>query len=696
MDDKEIDVILLPEEDEELEDIPLSDTNFPLEQKSSILKKPPAQGSNFQLSKAHPSIRLTPSQHFIPQPEKLEAVSSVESNSNLLPSDHSFSKKRISIQPQEEKESVAGSRHSAKLSPRGSHKEKTPKTRYGSSLLQLQYLVHQGKEIEDGLFFKLSNIKFTILSLISNLILLYLTVRISDTSNLFVTPLGGRYFGQGVVVLFWLFVSYIWTIKALDEGVSILVGYLMTRKRGYSIAVFGYCHSNIFGKISFLSKISGRNKMRKIFSRITYIYTFQLLAGLLVTFIPPFIEYHKHHLDYEDGVHCLTYHDRSAIFDRGTPTLNTQFGVAEVLFGKSIGKLRSEEPVDKTLFIMPPQMLDFTKEVHTLTGPGLSAQVYSKCNCQTRKTVEDFTRLGWDAQRSPELIQLSKADGGINMLNYIKESNNTIILSTILSGTHSCGGNSMLDPIPIACKTVIDTFNTVVVGISEIPDSGIAQFTPGFTENCIVKRAANITALKESMAILLGGDYSFNDLPSSYPSALNSLLWWTTLNTKSTIPTFVDAGIETVVSIILRAAIQRSFPVKGLNCEAEHYSELELDIVFTPTGRTLASLFVSFQLFVNFVSLMLAMIWFYTNDLIFPAILIARKQMCFTVMLTSNPKFAGVFSTKMNLHDMWVTYDRIGRVGESKETSPNPDSGIILLDNPKEVRPLRRNKLYNL
>ncbi|KAJ2999348.1 hypothetical protein HDV02_003129 [Globomyces sp. JEL0801] len=656
MDDNEIDVILLPEEDEKLEDIPLSDNNSHpaerLEKKPtlSILKKPPAQGSNFQLSRAHPSIRLTPSQHFEPQPEKPEAVP-VESNSKLLPSDHSISKKHISIQPQEDKESVMG------ISSRGSHQPKLHKKRIASSSLQSHDLVHQGKEIEDGLFFKLSNMKFIILSIISNLILLYLTVRISDTSDPFVVPFGRRLFGQGVMLLFWLFAGYIWTIKALDEGVTILVGYLMTRKRGYSIAVFGYCHSNIFEKVSFLSKISGRNKMRKIFSRITYIYTFQLMAGLLVPFIPPFIEYNTHHLDYENGVQCLAYHDRSAIFDRGSPTLNTQFGIGEVIFGKSIGKLRSEELVDKTLFMMPPQMLDFTKEVHTITGPGLSAQVYSKCNCQTRKTVEDFTLLGWDAQRSPELIQMSEADGGTNMLNYIKESNNTIILSTIISGTHSCGGNSILHPIPITCETVIDKFNTVVVGISQIPDSGIsAQFTPGYTENCIVKRSANITTLKESLSLFLGGDYSFNNLPSSYPSALNPLLWWTTLNTQSTIPTFVDAGIETTVSIILRAAIQRSFPVKGISCKAEFYSELELSVIFTST---------------------------------------ARNQMCFTVMLTSNQKFAGVFATNMDFHDLWVTYDKIGRIGESKETSPNADSGIILLDHPKELRPLQRNKLYN-
>ncbi|KAI8892600.1 hypothetical protein BC833DRAFT_569961 [Globomyces pollinis-pini] len=291
---------------------------------------------------------------------------------------------------------------------------------------------------------------------------------------------------------------------------------------------------------------------------------------------------------------------------------------------------------------------------------------------------------------------MSEADGGANMLNYIKESNNTIILSTIISGTHSCGGNSILHSIPITCETVIDKFNTVVVGISEIPDSGIsAQFTPGYTENCIVKRSANITTLKESLSLFLGGDYSFNNLPSSYPSVLNPLLWWTTLNTQSIIPTFVDAGIETTVSIILRAAIQRSFPVKGISCKAEFYSDLELEVVFTSTGRTLAQLFVSFQLFVNFVCLMLAMIWLLTNDLIYPAILIARNQMCFTVMLTSNQKFAGVFSTNMDFHDLWVTYDKIGRVGESKDTSPNADSGIILLDHPKELRPLQRNKLYN-
>ena len=63
-----------------------------------------------------------------------------------------------------------------------------------------------------------------------------------------------------------------------------LVGYMLTRDGGYSIAACGFCHSDMFAKLFFAGKLGFRSTAKKFLERLSYIWLVHLLLLILTVF----------------------------------------------------------------------------------------------------------------------------------------------------------------------------------------------------------------------------------------------------------------------------------------------------------------------------------------------------------------------------------------------------------------------------
>jgi hypothetical protein len=62
--------------------------------------------------------------------------------------------------------------------------------------------------------------------------------------------------------------------------------------------------------------------------------------------------------------------ENETMYERNFPTMDTEAGVAEYVFGTSLGRMRSEELVDVTEAIYPPSIIAVVNDGDTIVGKG--------------------------------------------------------------------------------------------------------------------------------------------------------------------------------------------------------------------------------------------------------------------------------------------------------------------------------------
>lgn len=65
---------------------------------------------------------------------------------------------------------------------------------------------------------------------------------------------------------------------------------------------------------------------------------------------------------------------------------------------------------------------------------------------------------------------------------------------------------------------------------------------------------------------ILGGKLYQLRLPAITVGTTNPLLWWAATDMLKVSPAKMDAGIETMFSILLRGGIQRTYSIEGTSC----------------------------------------------------------------------------------------------------------------------------------
>ena len=113
-------------------------------------------------------------------------------------------------------------------------------------------------------------------------------------------------------------------------------------------------------KTAFANDLSLNSAARKILTRVSFMWSIMEILKILT---PVGASSLRTSVIKSDGftVDCIEYQQVGAPVDRQWPTIKTEIGFAELIFGKSIGRLRSEEEVDITQAIIGPQVRFFVE-----------------------------------------------------------------------------------------------------------------------------------------------------------------------------------------------------------------------------------------------------------------------------------------------------------------------------------------------
>ncbi|KAI8895887.1 hypothetical protein BC833DRAFT_542016 [Globomyces pollinis-pini] len=565
----------------------------------------------------------------------------------------------------------------------------------GSS--QYSYMGSRGRELSESLFSKLVHAKLAFLALLLNVSILYCLVDLRSEHGLGLN-FAGDIFNQAGAVIFeiWMHVTHQITEHALNHGESAFFGYLLTQKDGFSLSVLGYSHSGIFEKFHFAEKLSIRSKARKLLSRMSYISMYHYLTVFLSIFASTGISSEPYY-ESKGTLNCLEYGQDNVQVDRGWPNIEVEAGISELLFGTALGYLRSEEAdLEKTTFLMSPQLIDIANDGTTIKGSGFTTDIKSTCECSSGLSVQSLINAGINQVKASIISQLAlqSVDLSPNLISYLEHHDKIVNITTVLVGSDVCGGTNQTSPSSPVCTTTISNHHFATIRVVYMTDGTPASIAIKKTDLLETLEEADIQWLYVAFRNLLGGDVTAAYLPPTFPGTINPLLWWTTPNLATISPTLLEAGLETTYSILARGAMQRSYSTQGNTCTSSVISSTSTVLKIHETGGIIGLWFVLSQLLVTLISFLFFLPWFISDKPMGPAIKLAEDQNYFMIFLGSNPGVVGGVYSTMDLVDIWSKFDKTVRVGESISTQDDPDCGIIAMDRPKLVVPFSKTKLY--
>ena len=159
----------------------------------------------------------------------------------------------------------------------------------------------------------------------------------------------------------------------------------------------------------------------------------------------------------------------------------------------------------------------------------------------------------------------------------------------------------------------------------------------------------------------------------------------------------LEPGMETAIALMMRAAIQRSYVVRGGFCTQNIEDPTTVTLTIGGYGFVLGLLWVIFQLCVNVLAFVAYIPWLMNPYPILPAIQAAQDPIIFSLLSSKNAvtssKMRGM-SSNIDGALMWPKMDIILRVGESVLTAEDPERGVVLLDKPKMVTDMSYDKTY--
>ncbi|KAI8916123.1 hypothetical protein EDD86DRAFT_244071 [Gorgonomyces haynaldii] len=553
--------------------------------------------------------------------------------------------------PEEIQESVVKSRQNSKKS-------------VSQALSSVEF---KGSEIIENAWTKALFYKWIVLSAIANVLLAVVLSKMATTG--LVVNFWGSLFRQttGVLIQIWMNLSHVLTLYSINEATAVFMGYLVSRKRGFSLAVCGYCHSNFLEKIFFSSKLSYRSESRPILQKHSYFLIIHTILIFLSVFSSANVISQTLRVDF--GIlSCNIFTQVDAPFDRKYPTMETAMGVGEFVFGSSLGVMRSENNVDYTLFIQPPQLTDTATNSQQLVGPGFTTDILTTCQCSASMNNTDLIASGIPSGVVSRMTDAINAlQGEFGFANHFYQNTTAVT---------ACGGrNQSVSPATV-CKTVFTNHRNAEILVGIMTDGTPASIAVKFVEVRKSGDPADLSWVYVSFINLFGSDVSSYTLPQLYPNAVNPLLWWASNSLQSI--------SETMFSILLRGAIQRSYSIAPYNCLQNVPDENSVILEMGMLGSAIGIIFVVGQLFCLLVCVLFSCIRF------------ALDKTFFYQMVSSS--FTGDILRSMPPSgpsgEVWRKMDVRIRIGERIETIEDPEIGIIGMDKPRMITTFIRGKRY--
>ena len=209
------------------------------------------------------------------------------------------------------------------------------------------------REISETFTWRLREMKWCFLALISNALLLAAIRAMQEGVIISVNKALAETIDV-IVLEILLLITNIFTIMAMDSGCAAFFGFQMAT-RGRSMATIGFTQSHAIFKMSFANDLSLNSSVRKILNRLAFCWA--IVEGLKL--ITPLGASSLRASDVRSDaftVDCIEFTQATKPVDRHWPNLEAEIGFAELIFGMSVGRLRSEEDVPETMAIIGPQV----------------------------------------------------------------------------------------------------------------------------------------------------------------------------------------------------------------------------------------------------------------------------------------------------------------------------------------------------
>ncbi|KAJ3071646.1 hypothetical protein HDU98_005005 [Podochytrium sp. JEL0797] len=540
--------------------------------------------------------------------------------------------------------------------------------------------------------------KASILALVLNgsLIIFLNAIRTGLVVNIDASFIGNY---GGVLLELVLLICNIMSIWSLEEAASCVFGYLLSQKRGFSLAVCGYLQTPSFGKLGFSQTLSLTSPSRKILTRISFIWIVIEILKLFTPFSAIALN-SQQYATFNDVSDCAYYLQDPEIgpVDRKWPNLDTEGGVGEYVFGSSLGTMRSEVGgVNITTAMYPPTLISSLNNGDTIQGPGFTAKISSTCKCATGVDPVSLTAAGVDSSQANATAQNFLAmDQKMGLTFGVTSDNISVNISNAFSGVDLCGGSGVNLFLPLVCSTVLSNHNAALLEIQFMTDGTSASIAPNTVTFLSNTGPADLTWLSFAMTAITNGPTSYYLTPPTVPGSLAPLLWWTSPNLIAIDRAAVEAGMETMYAILFKGAIQRTYTPNGQSCIRKNtLISHQSTIMMTDQGYYITLVMLGIQMSVAISSIAAFILWFMSPNPIGPAIRATQESIYLMTLLTSSPHLGIGINELCNAetYAIWQRLDVVCRIGESVDTLDD-EVGKIIVDKPSLVRAIQNGKKY--
>ncbi|KAJ3238598.1 hypothetical protein HDU81_007518 [Chytriomyces hyalinus] len=556
------------------------------------------------------------------------------------------------------------------------------------------------QEVSETVATKLIALKLILFSLVLNALLFAFGYAMSAQLQINLPP-QLVHVTCAVVMLICILVTNFLTVHALDLGFAVFATMLLTRKKGFSMAICGYIQTPPIKRLSFAQSLSLNSTCRRPLERVSYVWLIlESLKFICLICATGILDSNVRSL--ANAIGCIQFSGKhSALRDKTYPTLESAAGVAEFMFGTALGCMRSEGSTcseDGSEFVFGPQLAGVVGSGDTIVGEGFAMSILSECQC-TELGVR-HVQSGLLSQKDLDILLLPRVNANAYILRLNSVLNQTASPATVetnivYANTAACGGVSPR-VVPI-CHTIIknirdvltlNTFQTdgttasIALVHSQVVGPPIEKLHP-ITDYAVTWSLNNIWPVT-----------SPHELITNIPGLVNALIYWTTPDLKAVDPTLFPLGIETLHAIILRSGLQRSLSSYGARCVRKIDRTDVTQITFSRPGLAAVYIVAGVQFTISLLALSLASVWLLSASPFGPVLRIVTRPMYFVAVLSDSPFWNVLIGTgNAQKHVLWQQLDVIVRMGEALETV-GESIGRIRMERPKLVKPLENGRMY--
>ena len=498
-----------------------------------------------------------------------------------------------------------------------------------------------------------------------------------------------------ITLFLFLLIANRLTVHSMDTGAATFFGYHFATDC-QSMAVIGFIQTPSFLKWMFPFRLSHKSRVRTFLGLLSVVWLVLELLKIATVLGATSITYDLLRFD-AFTVNCLQFGQNGSPVDRKFPDIEAEIGLAELVFGKSLGRLRSEESVDTTTIIVGPQLTGVVNDDDTIVGEGYTIDIATSCHCAQKADANTLLAASTiTPYEDGSIFAYPDATGAdnvnISMISSVGRDMdaNTVTIRSVILNSPLCW--EVATPV---CETTLSNHNRASIMVKYMTDGTTASIAQKFSMTRKVLEAADVTTWAyAAMQSVLGATPVEYPLTPTIPGMMTPILWWTTSDLTKFDVTLVEAGLETFYGILFRAGVQRSYSTDGSTCVRNIVDESRTLLVMDSTAALALTICIAVQFFSGVLALVMCAPWFFSQVPTGPAIRALKDMSYFATLLADSNLGEGLKGLcNAPTGAIWRALDTVVQIGETVATK-DEEYGHITMDKPELVNVMINARKY--